>query len=95
MVDAFQADSTKILELKDDQLPEELQGKGPEEKAEIINAQKEERAKIQAEIQDLSKQRAVFLSKVNRNPANAGVKDDFGTAVNKSMKEKAVLKGFN
>ncbi len=95
VVDAFQADSTKVFELKDDQLPEELQGKGPEEKAEIINAKTEERAKIQAEIQDLSKQREVFLSKVSRTQSNGDVKDDFGTAVNKSLKEKATLKGFN
>jgi len=95
VVDAFQADSTKILELKDDQLPEELQGMGPEEKATLINAKTAERARIQAEIQELGKQREVFISKINRNPANGEVKDDFGSAVNKSMKEKAILKGFN
>ena len=97
MVDAAKMDSTMVGKLKDEELPEELKGKSTEEKEAYIKQKSEERAKIQSEIGQLGKQRDAFIQQVKTTQTGQtpNAKDDFGTAVSKSLKEKAVLNGFN
>jgi hypothetical protein len=97
MVDAAKMDSTMVGKLKDEELPEELKGKSTEEKEAYIKQKSEERAKIQGEIGQLGKKREQFIQEEKTKQAgqSAQAKDDFGTAVSKSLKEKAVLNGFN
>ena len=97
MVDATKMDSTIVGKLKDEELPEELKGKSTQEKEAFIKQKSEERAKIQSEIGQLGKQRDAFINQVkNTHTGQTTIaKDDFGTAVSKSLKEKAVLNGFN
>jgi hypothetical protein len=78
-------------------LPEELKGKSTEEKEAYVKQKSEERAKIQSEIGQLGKQREAFIQEEKKKQAGqaSDLKDDFGTAVSKSLKEKAILNGFN
>lgn len=97
MVDAMKTDSTIVGKLNDEELPEELKGKSTEEKEAYIKQKSEERSKIQSEIGQLGKKRELFIQeeKAKQTGQSAQAKDDFGTAVSKSLKEKAVLNGFN
>ncbi len=97
MVDAAKMDSTIVGKLKDEELPEELKGKSTEEKEAYVKQKSEERAKIQSEIGQLGKQREAFIQEEKKKQAGqaSDLKDDFGTAVSKSLKEKAILNGFN
>jgi hypothetical protein len=97
MVDAAKMDSTIVGKLKDEELPEELKGKSTEEKEAYVKQKSEERAKIQSEIGQLGKQREAFIQEEKKKQAGqaTNLKDDFGTAVSKSLKEKAILNGFN
>jgi hypothetical protein len=90
-------DSTIVGKLNDEELPEELKGKSTEEKEAYIKQKSEERAKIQGEIGQLGKQRDAFIQQVKTTQTGQtpNVKDDFGTAVSKSLKEKAIENGFN
>ena len=97
MVDAAKMDSTIVGKLKDEELPDELKGKSTEEKEAYIKKKSEERAKIQSEIGQLGKQRDGFIQQVKNTQTGqtTNAKDDFGTAVSKSLREKAILNGFN
>jgi hypothetical protein len=97
MVDAVKMDSSIVGKLKDEELPDELKGKSTVEKEAYIKQKSEERAKIQTEIGQLGKQREAFIQeeKKKQSGQTTNAKDDFGTAVSKSLKEKAVLNGFN
>ena len=97
MVDAVKMDSTIVGKLNDEELPDELKGKSTEEKEAYIKQKSEERSKIQREIGQLGKQRDAFIQQVKTTQTGQtpNVKDDFGTAVSKSLKEKALLNGFN
>ena len=97
MVDAAKMDSTFVWNLKEEELPEELKGKTSEEKEAYVKLKAEERTKIQSEIGQLGKQREAFIQEEKKKQAGqaTNLKDDFGTAVSKSLKEKAILNGFN
>jgi hypothetical protein len=97
MVDAAKMDSTFVWNLKEEELPEELKGKTSEEKEAYVKLKAEERTKIQSEIGQLGKQREAFIQEEKKKQGGqaTNLKDDFGTAVSKSLKEKAILNGFN
>ena len=96
MVDAVKMDSTVIGKMKDEDLPDELKGKTTAEKEAYVKQKSEERSKIQAEIGQLGKQREVYIQEEKKKQAGLtnNVKDDFGTAVSKSLIDKAILVGF-
>ena len=94
LVDAVQADSTIILKMKEEELPDEFKGKTDEEKKLMLNKKQEEREKIQREIGELAKKREEFIKNERAKNKDISEKDDFGTAVTKNLKENATKKGF-
>jgi len=93
LVDAFIADSTIIQKIDKKDLPKDLQGKSEEELNKYVELKITERKEIQEQISELSVKRDAFI-KEERAKDKSAKEDDFGTAVNKSIKERAVNKGF-
>ena len=93
LVDAFIADSLILNKLDKKDLPKELQGKSEKELNEYVDQKIKERKEIQDLISELSVKRDAFI-KEERAKDKSEKKDDFGTAVTKSIKERAVSKGF-
>ncbi len=93
-VDAMEADSTFLTKVKEDELPKELKGKTKEEQEKYIKEKAEEREKIQAEIGRLGKEREQYIKEEMKKRNEPGKNDDFGTAVSKSLKEKAKTIGY-
>jgi len=93
LVDAFIADSTIIQKIDKKDLPKDLQGKSEEELNKYVELKITERKEIQEQISELSVKRDAFI-KEERAKDKSAKEDDFGKAVNKSIKERAVNKGF-
>ena len=79
------------MEKKD--LPKELQGKSEKEIHAYVESKIKERKKIQDQISKLSVKRDEFI-KNEKSKDKSTKKDDFGSAVTKSINERAVHKGF-
>ena len=94
LVDASKNDSTIIFKLKDEELPEELKGKSKEEKEKYLESKTIERQKIQDEIGKLGQEREAYIKTEKAKGTDAKKTDDFGTAVSKSLKEKAKTIGY-
>ncbi|WP_421801137.1 vWA domain-containing protein [Flagellimonas sp.] len=62
LVDAAEDDESIISELKEKELPEELQGKSKSEIKAYINEKKTERQEIQKKIQELNAKREVYIA---------------------------------
>lgn len=62
LVDAAEDDESIISELKEKELPEELQGKSKSEIKAYINKKKTERQEIQKKIQELNAKREVYIA---------------------------------
>ncbi|MFM7681349.1 MAG: hypothetical protein ACKO7P_01200, partial [Bacteroidota bacterium] len=93
-VDAMEADTTFLDKVKDGDLPTELKGKSKEEKEKYIKKKAEERDKIQAEIGRLGVEREKYIQEEMKKRNESGKTDDFGSAVAKSLKEKAKSLGY-
>lgn len=94
VVDAFEADSTFISKVREEELPNELKGKTTKEKEVFIREKLAEREKIQAEIGRLGKEREKFIQMEKAKNNQTGKEDDFGSAISKSLKEKAKSIGY-
>ena len=93
-MDATSADSTAIYKLKDDELPEDLRGKTKEEKEKYLEDKTLERKKIQEEIGKLGQEREAYIKAEKAKSIDSKKTDDFGTAISKSLKEKAKTIGY-
>jgi hypothetical protein len=94
LVDATKNDSTIIFKLNDDELPTELKGKSKEEKEKYLEDKTLERQKIQEEIGKLGQEREAYIKAEKAKSSTATKTDDFGTAISKSLKEKAKTIGY-
>jgi len=94
LVDASKNDSTIIFKLKDEELPAELKGKSKEEKEKYLEAKTIERQKIQDEIGKLGQEREAYIKNEKAKGTDTKKTDDFGTAISKSLKEKAKTIGY-
>ena len=94
IVDAYRADSTSILDLEEEAMPAELIGKSDDDIKKYIADKTIERSTIQAEIVQLALLRDDFITKEKAKLIESGKKDDFGSAMSKSIKEKGKEKGF-
>ncbi|MFD2100844.1 VWA domain-containing protein [Flagellimonas iocasae] len=63
LVDAIEDDEEILSELKEEELPQELQGKSENEIKTYVDAKKAEREKIQKEIQELNAKREAYIAK--------------------------------
>jgi hypothetical protein len=93
LVDALRAEQVKLEDIKQEDLLKELQGKTIEELRAYLDAKLADREKIQAQINDLHKQRAVYIS---AEMAKKGTDEEkaFDAAVRKAIRSQAKLKGF-
>jgi len=62
LVDAYKMDKDKVMAMEETELPEELKGKTPIERAAFIEAKQAERAALQTEIKDLSQKQAAHIA---------------------------------
>ncbi len=92
LVDQYEENEAVFEELKEKELPKELQGKTKEEKEHYVKQKKEEREKIQKEISDLAKKRTAYINEQQKKNPNLG--DDLGKAIETSILEIALANGF-
>jgi hypothetical protein len=93
LVDAYIADPTIIEGIDQKELSEELSGKSKKEIEIHVKLKIKERKEIQDQIADLSVKREDFI-KAEKAKDQSDKKDDFGTAVTKSIKSRAINQGF-
>ena len=93
LVDAYIADPTIIEEVDPNDLSEELKGKSKKEIEVHVKLKIKERKEIKDQIAALSVKREAFI-KAEKAKDQSLKKDDFGTAVTKSIKTRAVDQGF-
>lgn len=94
VVDAYNADSTKIQTLSEDQLPAEMKGLSPEQRKAYVVQKSAERVAIQKEMARLEMERRNYIAS-EKAKTTATKTDDFGTAVATSMRNKAKTLGFD
>ena len=93
LVDACAAKKVNILELKDEQLPEELRGKTDKEKQAWLEAKEAERKKIQDEIAELYKAREKYVA-AERRKLLAESDQTLDVAIKNMCREQATKRGF-
>ena len=90
LVDANDDAEFEIEEIEVDALPEELKGKSKAEMKKYISNKKEERIKIQKEIQELNKKREAFIAKNQES----GSKGELENAMLNAIKKQAEKKNY-
>nr|WP_298794150.1 vWA domain-containing protein [uncultured Allomuricauda sp.] len=89
LVDAIEDDEAVVSELKQDDLPSELKGKSEKEIKEYVIAKKNERVKIQKQIQELNKKREAYIAKNQKEEAG-----EFENAMLSAIKAQASKKNY-
>ena len=91
LVDAYEKDKSVIK--KESKLPEHLKGKSTEDVEKEIKVIKEKRSSIQSEIQKLDKKRKDYI-KAEKAKSTNKTDDNLENSILKSVKEKALKKGY-
>lgn len=93
LVDKVSADANALKQIKKSELAEELQTKTEDEIKALVVEKKQEREKIQKEIASLAQKRQAYIDEqVKKDQNNTG--DDLGEAINQSVLDLAMLKGY-
>jgi hypothetical protein len=92
LVDALRSGSVRLEELKDKELPEELQGMNMEQRRSYLAGIEREREAIMAEIDFLSGERASFIEKHLSEHSDGG--DAFDEVVQDFIEEQAADRGI-
>ncbi|MDR2916096.1 MAG: VWA domain-containing protein [Tannerella sp.] len=93
LVDLAEENEKALKNIKQSELPKELQGKSEAEMKSYVAEKKEERVTIQKEIESLAKQRQAYIdNELKKSGENSG--DDLGKAINQSVLEIAATKGY-
>lgn len=92
MVDKVKEDSNALNEIKQSELPQELQNKSKAEIQKLIAEKEAERASIQKEINELAKKRQEYIDEEAKKDNSSG--DDLGKAINESILAFANVKGY-
>ncbi len=93
LVDGTKKGAVKLDELKEEDLPEELQGKDVEERKKIVEAKAQERAQIQARIQKLQAEREKFVAEKQKAAAGEGAAT-LDKAIIESASKQAAAQGL-
>ena len=93
VVDRYNEDADYIMNLKDEELPDELKNKTTKEKEAIITELDSKRKNIQHEIGSLSKKREEYIQDELAKRGESEI-DDLGKAIEKSIMEIADDSGF-
>lgn len=91
LVDLAKEDKTALGKLKDEELPAELKGKTQAQIETIVAEKTKERESVQKEIAVLSVKRQQYIDEQNKRSSD---KDDLGNAINISIRELAIKKGY-
>lgn len=94
LIDLEGTDSMRVYQLKDEDLPEELKNKTPEEKAKIIEEKRAERMAYQQKINELAVKREAVINAEKQRRALESGQEDLGTSIIKSMNTSAEKKGY-
>lgn len=90
LVDAVEEDAEVIEKLEAEQLPEEFKGKSKEEIKQLVTEKKEERTKIQAEIQKLNAKREAYIAEQQTSQ-----KGELENAMIEAIKKQAQRKNYS
>lgn len=91
LVQAIENKDTKLEDVKEENLPEELKKLSVAERKKEIDKRIAERTKIRSEILELSKKREAFIEAERKKN---GEKNAFDTAVSKALQEQLLKKGI-
>ncbi len=94
LIDAYKADSTILIKLKEEELPKDMQNKSVEEKQQILVQKQQERSEFQEKINSLAKEREKFIADEKAKRALETGENDLGTSVIQSMNTIAAKKGY-
>jgi hypothetical protein len=92
LVDALKNDKVKLEDVKEKDLPEEMQKMSAEERKAYVRAKEIERAEIQQKIQQLNEQRKKYVTAEMKK--RQGEDKTLGSAIIKAVREQAVKKNF-
>ncbi|MHC4942811.1 MAG: vWA domain-containing protein [Planctomycetota bacterium] len=93
LVDAIQNETVKLEEVKQEDLPENMQAMNAEERQAFVDDQLEKRKKIQKDIQELSDARKVYVAEKLKEQAESG-ENTFDKAVIDSIHKLADKQNF-
>lgn len=93
LVDALRARRVKLEDLRDEELPEELQKLSPEERKAFVATMDTEREEVRKQIEDLSRQREQFIVEEMKKQGLDDSKNIDGL-IRKTLCEQASRKGF-
>lgn len=91
IVDAYEADSSKILAMPETEMPEEMQGMSAEERKSFIETKQRDRAGIAQSIKRLEKQRQDYVAQQKSEQSGGKTLED---VMVRSVKEQARANGF-
>ena len=93
LVDKMKEDESVIYDMEQSELPKELKNKSKEEIKTIVVQKEKERSEIQKEIATLAQKRQAHIEEQMKQDKNTAG-DDLGKAINESVIELAMLKGY-
>jgi hypothetical protein len=90
LIDALK-DGKRLEDVADEELPEELKKKTPEERKAFVAEKTKEREALQKKVAELSRQREAYIA---AELAKRGEKDGFDSAVKDALRKQAAKKGI-
>ncbi len=93
LVDAVREEEVDIEAVKDNDLPEEMRDMSVEERKAYVGEKQKERAAIQEQIRELTKERDKFVAEKRRDMAESN-EDTLGNKVREAVRTQAKDKGF-
>lgn len=94
LVDTYEEDASVIEQLKEDELPTELQGLTVQERARRIAEMSKRRAEIKTELAEASKQRDAFIAKERMQQAPSAASSTLGDAFSDAIGQQLQQSGF-
>ncbi len=91
LVDKYDGKLDQVKDIKEKNLPKEMQSMSPEEKVNYVKQKSAERKKVQKEITELNKKRNEYI---RNKKADEGENDDLGMAITNSILELATNKKY-
>ncbi len=88
LVDAAEDKNFDYDELKEEELPVQLQGKSSQEVKRYVEKQSKERAEIQGEIQELNEKRKKYITEENKKSTSNGLDSALINAIKKQAEKK-------
>ena len=93
LLDALDAEAVKLEEIKDEDLPKEMQDMSMEQRAAYVQEQAQKRGEVQAQIQKLADERKAYVAEQMKLQAAEG-EETFDEALIQSLSSQAQEKGF-